>query len=636
MNPRRSAIWRLAAVLPVLVLAGTGRLPAQQAVQPPAPPTPTQGTPAPQEPAEPSPPQPTFKAGVNLVRVDVTVRGARDLPVDDLQAADFEVEEDGIKQTVETAQFVRLTGERTSDLNDPPQIRSQAHAAMEAAREDVRLFAIFLDDYHIDKEPTITLTLRKHLEEFVNALGPNDLVAMMEPLTPLTALTFTRDRNALLAWVKQFEGRRGQVFPVKSPVEEEQLRRNDLRIVRAEVTYNALEAIVTRLGGLKEGRKSVLFVSQGPPSWDNMNRVQPLLQAVMTAANRGSVMVHALDPRALGAPNGGDDNTLRILAGETGGRAIVNTNDPTNQLAGVIEDQSAYYLLGYAPQRTLNDGKFHKISVRAKRGGLRVTARKGYWAAAEEEMTAASRAAKVPEMPGLARALDALASGNTPSALDVWTGASRAADGRTRLTVTWQPGRLALQGEAQKAASMTVEPLSAADGTTALAEPRDISDTRAATFDLPPGPIKLRLTAVDDGGDTLDRWTQALTVPAFADDGLALATLRFLRAQSPGQMRMIEATPNPTPAATRLFRRTERVLVDIPYYAHGDRPVISAELLGKDGRKLAALTVPAADGERARLQLPVGSLAPGTYVLKVVAIAGDARAEQLAAFTVAQ
>jgi VWFA-related protein len=635
MIDHRSSPWRLAAVVTALVsVVGVAALPGQQ--PPPAPP-PAQAAPAPQEPdAGAEVPQPTFRAGVDLIRVDVTVRGARDLPVDDLQAGDFEVEEDGVRQTVETVQFVRLSGARTSDLKDPPQIRSQAHATMEAARDDVRLFAIFLDDYHIDREPTITLTLRKHLEAFVRSLGPNDLVAMMEPLTPLTALTFTRDRNALLAWVKQFEGRRGQYFPVKSAVEEEQLRRTDLRLVRAEVTYNALEAIVTRLGGLKEGRKSVLFVSQGPPSFDAMNRVQPLLQNVLQAANRGSVMVHALDPRSLGAPNGGDVNTLRILSAETGGRAIVNTNDPSEQLAGVVEDQSAYYLLGYAPQRTLADGRFHKIAVKVKRGGVRVTARKGYWAPAEKELTAAVAAAGTPEMPGLGKALDSLAGGNAPAALDVWTGAARAGEGRTRLTVTWGPGRRARQGEAPRAARMTVEPVSAGDGTTALAEPRDIGDAHAATFDLPPGPIKLRFTAVDEGGDTVDRWTQSLTVPAFPDDGLALATLRFLRAQSPGQMRMIEATPNPTPAATRLFRRTERVLVDIPYYANGHPPVISAELLGKDGRKLAALTVPAPDGERARLPLPIGSLAPGTYVLKVVASAGEAQAEQLAAFTVAQ
>jgi hypothetical protein len=329
-------------------------------------------------------------------------------------------------------------------------------------------------------------------------------------------------------------------------------------------------------------------------------------------------------------------NTLRILAAETGGRAIVSTNDPSEQLTGVLEDQSAYYLLGYAPQRTLADGRFHRIDVKVKRGGLRVSARKGYWAPDEKEMTTAAAAAATPEMPGLRKALDSVASGNTPSALDVWIGASRAGNGRTRLTVTWEPGRLAAQGEAAKPTRLTVEPLSAADGTTALAEPVSIGDARAATFELPPGAIKLRLTAIDGDGGTVYRFTRQVSVPAFEEGPIALATLRFLRARSPAQLRVLEATPDPAPAASRLFRRSERVLVDIPFYATGGPPSIAAELLGKDGRTLTTLTVPAPDGERARLPLPVSSLAPGTYVLKVVASAGGTQAEQLAAFTVGQ
>ena len=43
---------------------------------------------------------------------------------------------------------------------------------------------IFLDDYHVDKAPQIMLPLRRALEAFVKQLGPFDLVAVMEPLTP--------------------------------------------------------------------------------------------------------------------------------------------------------------------------------------------------------------------------------------------------------------------------------------------------------------------------------------------------------------------------------------------------------------------------------------------------------------------
>src|SRR6476661_5004582 len=107
MTDRRSTAWRLAAVLAALVSTTAVTLPAQQPTTPA--PAPANTPPGAQAPApDPGVPQPTFKTGVDLVRVDVTVRGARDLPVDDLAAADFEVEEDGVRQTVETVQFVRL------------------------------------------------------------------------------------------------------------------------------------------------------------------------------------------------------------------------------------------------------------------------------------------------------------------------------------------------------------------------------------------------------------------------------------------------------------------------------------------------------------------------------------------------
>src|SRR5262249_20675367 len=83
-------------------------------------------------------PAPIFKTKINLVRVDVSVTGRHDEPVADLQAGDFDVVEDGVLQRVETLQFVRLDGSRTTDLEDSLEIRSPEHAALEAARDDVR------------------------------------------------------------------------------------------------------------------------------------------------------------------------------------------------------------------------------------------------------------------------------------------------------------------------------------------------------------------------------------------------------------------------------------------------------------------------------------------------------------------
>ena len=80
----------------------------------------------------------------------------------------------------------------------------------------MRLFVLFLDDYHVDKAPQIMIPLRRTLRAFVEKLGPYDLVAVMDPLTPLTHLEFTRNRDELLETVQKFEGRRGELFPVRS------------------------------------------------------------------------------------------------------------------------------------------------------------------------------------------------------------------------------------------------------------------------------------------------------------------------------------------------------------------------------------------------------------------------------------
>ena len=54
-------------------------------------------------------------------------------------------------------------------------------------------------------------------------------------------------------------------------------------------------------------------------------------------------------------------DTLYVLAEETDGRAVVNRNDVSSGLAQIVQDQSAYYLLGYTSSELHTDGKFHEI-----------------------------------------------------------------------------------------------------------------------------------------------------------------------------------------------------------------------------------------------------------------------------------
>ena len=592
-----------------------------------------------QEPAQPQDPQqpvPIFRAGTDIVRVDVTATVRGDEPVTDLTVADFEVTEDDEPQVVQTSQFVMVDGERTSDLDEPLEIRSREHAMLEAARDDVRVFAIFLDDYHIDKRPEIVLPLREALTAFVRRLRPNDLAVMMDPLTTLYDLKYTRSVPDLLNRIREFEGRRNEVFPVKSPVEEAQMSQRNWRELRAGVTLSALTALATQLGGMREGRKSILFVSQGPPLRPGSPNELRFKEA-MEAANRGNVTIHALDPRPLGrVPFGGDD-ILRRIAAETGGRASVNTNDPARQLEGVIADASAYYLIGYAPTRTTNDGKFHEIEVKVKRRGVKVTARRGYWSASEKELTEAAEAAATPVNSELTAALAALSQSATNTrAVSVWTGVSGGAGNLTRLSVTWEANPT-VSGD--KPARLEVQPIddagnSALEAQVIAGAPGEIP--MVAHYDLAPGRHRFRMTSLTAAGDIIDRWVQSETLPALADEPLALSTPRFLRGRNMIELRAIEANAAAAPTAATRFRPSDRVLVEIECHAaDGATPVVSVDLLNAAGDVLRPLDVPPLVAGRMRMPLAVSSLAPSTYVLRVQVVAGETASERWVAFRVA-
>mgnify|MGYP003461441143 CR=1 FL=1 len=73
-----------------------------------------------------------------------------------------------------------------------------AGAKGKAARDDVRVFAVFMDDYHLGRYPQEMLPLKKALTEFLGKMmGPQDLATVMNPITPLSALKWTRDKDAL-------------------------------------------------------------------------------------------------------------------------------------------------------------------------------------------------------------------------------------------------------------------------------------------------------------------------------------------------------------------------------------------------------------------------------------------------------
>jgi hypothetical protein len=71
---------------------------------------------------------------------------------------------------------------------------------------------------------------------------------------------------------------------------------------------------------------------------------------------------------------------LSQLSSQTGGLLISDTNDLKSGMKLIDEDLRTFYLLTYAPKEQLVDGRFRRIEVKVKRGGLSVQNRRGYYA----------------------------------------------------------------------------------------------------------------------------------------------------------------------------------------------------------------------------------------------------------------
>src|SRR6266508_1527621 len=169
--------------------------------------------PQPQPPSQPpagdqAQPPPVFRTGINFVRVDVIITDKSGNPVSDLTAADFDVAEDNKPQKIDTFKLVKLDGGRAEAMKEPPRdIRTDYDEEAEAARDDVRLFAIFLDDYHVRKGAS--LASRNQLSRFIETqLGPSDMIGVMYPLETTSSVRMTRNHSAVMRGLQQFEGRK--------------------------------------------------------------------------------------------------------------------------------------------------------------------------------------------------------------------------------------------------------------------------------------------------------------------------------------------------------------------------------------------------------------------------------------------
>ena len=666
---------------------------------------PAQAPPAQQAPADQTqtPAPPVFRAGINFVRVDVIASDRSGAPIADLKQSDFEVTEDGKPQVIEAFKLIKLDGGAmpTPDGNPVRQIRTDLDEEAEAAKDDVRLFAIFLDDYHVRRGASITA--REPLSRFVeNQLGPSDMIGVMHPLTPLDSIRMTRNHATISRAIQQFEGRKGDYRP-ENDFEQRYVNypAETVERIRNQVSLSAIRALIVHMGGLKEGRKALILVSEGYsnilppqlrdpvaslPGFGNPQRgnsgagqndpnedryaffsaqdLEFYLKGVYEVASQNNVAIYTVDPRGL-APFEFDIDaavgpqtdrqfmaasldTLRGLALETDGRAILNRNDLDVGMKQIIRDSSAYYLLGYTSTQAKLDGKFHPISVRVKRSGVQVRARKGYWAYTADDAARAS----APKKPGLAPAVEAaLATVSTPSRVRVvrtWIGTSRGENGKTKVTFVWepvprppgertsanseQPSRILLTAVAPDGSPYFRGRVPGSIPATAPAPVGAASQRPASriTFEVRPGKMQLRVAVEGSSSQVLDSEVREIAVPDMTAAQVLLSTPEVFRARTLKDFQQLKADPEAVPVAVREFSRTERMLVRVAAYGPANStPALKARLLNRGGQAISDLTVTPGPGVagRSEIDVPLIGLAAGEYLVEISAgdDAGDAK-----------
>jgi VWFA-related protein len=625
----------------------------------------------------PDPQLPTFRTQTDLIRVDMYATRDGKL-VTDLRPDEVEIYEDGVRQRIESFEFVRLGGDLSGS--------TPAEKAPAAPDARSRVFVVFVDTHTtmLDGRGDLRLSLLRFLDHL---LAPTDLVGLMTPDMKASEVTLSR-RSTVISdlandarWIGRIEKRQDpkefaweNCYPTRQGgVYAGRLAEMKARY-RGKGTLDALNDLVTRLRTLREERKAVLLVTGGWPflgesTLATAGRVEnencaadrqaleridfnQLLKELTKTANRGNVSFYPVSSRREQVfPNDlrADVRTvlrqqdrralefiqdqLRSLAENTDGLAEVKTTDLTAITDRIISDTSTYYLIGYESSNTRTDGRFRTISVKVNRPGVRVRARRGYGG---ESLRVAPAETAAPSKPVVdARVTMAL---TTVERFDAqaplwgrpspWGPPSAVSGG-----AFWYVGELSPQPRSQPArGGMTAEievlapdksqvmirsvDLPASDSSFALRVP--------ATGFLAAGDyaVRVRLTPKGSEAPTVHDSTHVILDRSVSPLGAPVLWRRGPTARS-----AYAETADPR------FRRTEGFRLELPSLV-GDG--VTARLLDRAGRQLQVLSEvseredDSGDFRWIVIEAPLAGLAPGDYAVEI----SQGSASQVAAFRV--
>jgi len=318
-----------------LVLAGTQQPTApapppdtQPATQPPAPPA-TQTPPA-------TPQQPSFRVGVDIVSLNVTVTDTSQKYVTDLEQDDFQVYEDGVKQDVTLFNRTNLPIALSLLVDTSASMETRLPIAQEAAAG------------------------------FARRLRPQDLAEMIDFDSRVVILqSFTNNASQLEAAIR------------KTSAGGSTSMYNAIYIALKDLK----KAVATNTDEIR--RQAIVVLSDG----EDTSSLLPF-EEVLDLAKRSETAIYAIGLRSPESSSSGSKGfkeaefVLRQLSQETGGRSFFpNQATDLNGIYGQIaDDLSSQYTVGYTSKNPKRDGAWRRVVVRTSHPGTIARTKLGYFA----------------------------------------------------------------------------------------------------------------------------------------------------------------------------------------------------------------------------------------------------------------
>jgi Ca-activated chloride channel family protein len=277
--------------------------------------------------------RPAFRAGIDIVSLNVTVTDGTNRYVTDLDQPDFTVFEDGTRQDL------------TFFTRRPQPIALSLLLDSSASMED--------------KLPT----LQAAASNFVRRLRPNDIAQVIDFDSRVEVRqAFTGNQTELIAAVDQTAA--GGSTSLHNAI---YIALKELRKVKA-VSEDDVR------------RQALIVFSDGE---DTSSLVS--FDEVLDLAKRSETSVYTIALRGVDTQTKGfreAEYVMKTLAQETGGRAFFPSriDDLAGVYAQIADELASQYTIGYTSKNARRDGGWRRIIVQVARPNVTARAKRGYYA----------------------------------------------------------------------------------------------------------------------------------------------------------------------------------------------------------------------------------------------------------------